>query len=158
MKTITKLLISTVIALSAITATANDSRNVKEYNLEQGVALKGYDPVAYFPEGGGIAQPGRENYSLDYMGAIYYFATEKNLQLFMKDPDKYEPTYGGYCAWAMASGRKVDIDPTLFVIHGRRLHLFISEATKSKFLADVQNTENRADSFWKQISGENPRK
>lgn len=134
------------------------TRNVQEYNLQDQVALKGYDPVSYFPEGGGIAQMGKAEYHLDYMGAIYYFASEKHLQMFMKDANKYEPTYGGYCAWAMASGRKVDIDPSLFVIHGRRLHLFISEGTKAKFLADIKGTEDKADAFWKQISGEEPRK
>lgn len=154
------------IAASALIATglfainsahAQVTRSVAEYNLQASVGLKGYDPVAYFPEGGGQPLIGQKSLKLDYLGVSYFFATAQNLDLFVQNPEKYEPTYGGWCAYAMASGSKVDIQPTLYTIHGNRLHFFIAKRAKQNFDADVVGHETRADGFWKQISGEDPR-
>ncbi len=145
------------------TASAQTIRSTAEYNLNTqiqpgfAIALKGYDPVAYFPEGGGTQQVGVSQFRLDYMGATYLFASAANLDLFVQNPDKYEPTYGGWCAFAMASGTKVDIVPEYYSLSGNRLHLFFSRRAKANFDGDVAGFETRADGFWKQISGENPR-
>ena len=136
---------------------AQNQRNVAEYNLQAGVGLKGYDPVSYFPEGGGLPTKGKQNLKLDYMGVIYFFTGPENLDRFVQDPEKYEPTYGGWCAYAMASGSQVDIQPSIFTLHGNRLHFFVSRRAKQNFDADISGHENRADKFWKQISGEDPR-
>ena len=58
------------------------------------------------------------------------FANEANRELFLRDPNKYEPTYGGWCATAMATGSRIEIDATLFTIHGRRIHFFVSRMTR----------------------------
>ncbi len=158
MKKLLTILAAMILTLSGLVATANETRNVSEYNLQNGVALKGYDPVSYFPEGDGRPLVGKNQYRFDYMGATYFFANAANLDLFANDVDKYEPTYGGHCAFAMASGRKVDIDPLIYTLNDRRLHFFISNRTKINFDADVTGHEDRADSFWKQISEEKPRK
>lgn len=136
---------------------AQVQRDVSNYNLQNNVGLKGYDPVSYFSEGGSLALTGLENLSFDYFGVTYKFANEKNLALFKLDPKKFEPSYGGWCAYAMASGAKVDINPLLYTIHGRRLHFFVSKRAKQNFDSDVEGHEVKADTFWKQISGENPR-
>ncbi len=138
-------------------AQAQVPRDVTEYNLLAGVGLKGYDPVSYFSEGGAQPQVGLQNLKLDYMGVSYFFATAQNLDLFVQNPDKYEPTYGGWCAYAMASGSKVDIQPMIYTIDGNRLHFFVSKRAKQNFDADIVGHEKRADGFWKQISGEEPR-
>lgn len=143
--------------LAASSAQAQTTRNVTEYNLQNSVGLKGYDPVSYFPEGGNQPKEGMQNLKLDYMGVIYLFASAQNLDLFVQNPDKYEPTYGGWCAYAMASGSKVDIQPRIYTINGNRLHFFVSRRAKQNFDANVVNYESRADNFWKQISGEEPR-
>jgi YHS domain-containing protein len=161
-------LLSLLTVLSAWTlqpapASAQSVRNTAEYNLDsQGqpgfaIALKGYDPVSYFPEGGGKPQVGVKEFRLEYMGATYLFASAANADLFLQNPDKYEPAYGGWCAFAMASGTNIDIVPEYFSLSGNRLHLFFSRRAKANFDADVTGFENRADNFWKQISGENPR-
>lgn len=138
-------------------AQAQAVRNVSEYNLQNGIGLKGFDPVSYFPEGGGKPLAGSPNFQLDYQGVTYYFAAELNRDLFLENVSKYEPTYGGYCAYAMASGSKVDIQPTIYTINGNRLHFFISKRAKQNFDADITGFETNADRFWKQISGEEPR-
>lgn len=159
MKTIMNtVLISLISLFIAQTSIAQQFRNVKEYNLQNNVGLKGYDPVSYFPEGGNKALVGVNQYRLNYLGVVYFFANAKNLDLFTEEANKYEPTYGGYCAYAMASGSKVDIDPAIFTVSGKRLHLFVSQRAKRNFDADVNGHEVRADGFWKQISGEEPRK
>lgn len=152
---------------SAEPAKAQDAsasiRNTAEYSLDTvsqpgfAIALQGYDPVAYFPEGGGGPQKGLEQFRLEYMGATYLFASSTNLNTFLENPEKYEPTYGGWCAFAMASGSKVEIVPAYYTLSGNRLHLFFSRRAKANFDRDVADFERRADEFWKQISGESPR-
>ena len=139
------------------TAQAQNTRNVSQYNLEAGIALKGYDPVSYFAKGGSQPQMGQMQFKLNYMGATYMFATAQNLDLFVENPDKYEPTYGGWCAYAMASGSKVDIQPTVFTINGNRIHFFVSKRAKRNFDNDLTSLEAQADQNWKQLSGEDPR-
>lgn len=149
-------LIAGFFSVSSVQAQTN--RNVAVYNLQSGLGLKGYDPVSYFPEGGGQPQVGQQTLKLNYMGVTYMFATAQHLDLFVQNPEKYEPTYGGWCAYAMASGSQVDINPLLYTINGNRLHFFVSKRAKQNFDADILGHETRADGFWKQISGEEPRK
>ena len=152
------LTLFSLITLGSLNVNAQDfARNVAEYNLTNGVALKGYDPVSYFPEGGGNPLKGITQLKLNYLGVTYFFANSQNLDLFVENPDKYEPTYGGFCAFAMASGTRVDIQPSFFTIHGNRLHFFVSKRAKQNFDSDIAGFETKADSFWKQISGEEPR-
>jgi YHS domain-containing protein len=136
---------------------AQTARNVGVYNLDGALGLKGYDPVSYFPEGGGVPLVGDAKFQLDYEGVTYRFANQQDLDLFKMAPEKFEPSYGGWCAYAMASGSQVDIQPGIYTIHGNRLHFFVSRRAKANFDADVMGHEVRADGFWKQISGEEPR-
>lgn len=152
----TSLLVA-VLGLMNFTASANDFRNTELYNLERSVSLKGYDPVSYFPEGGSVPQIGRQEFALDYKGVTYLFTSQSSQDQFLTAPQKYEPTYGGWCAYAMASGSRVDIQPELFTVHGNRLHLFVAARAKRNFDRAIEDHEKRADQFWKQISGEQPR-
>lgn len=81
-----------------------------------GLALQGYDPVAYFPEGGGEPKPGKAGLTVTRHGVTYRFASEAHRELFLENPARYEPAFGGWCAYAMAEGDKVEIDPTSFLI------------------------------------------
>ncbi|MCB0420126.1 MAG: hypothetical protein KDD61_03970 [Bdellovibrionales bacterium] len=132
-------------------------RNDRIYNLTGAVGLKGYDPVSYFPEGGSQPQMGNMNFAGQYGNVVYYFASEAHRQMFFAEPTKYEPTYGGWCAWAMANQSYADIDPMLFTLNGRRLHFFISRGAKARFDRDLINRETAADNFWRSESGEMPR-
>jgi hypothetical protein len=149
-------LLSFVFLMSA-TSFAQSGRNISQYNLNSGTGLKGFDPVAVFPEGGSSAQKGLQEIGLIHSGVMYSFANQANLETFNKSPEKYEPSYGGWCAYAMASGSKVDIQPQLFTIHGNRAHYFVSSRAKQNFDRDVAGFEKNADGNWKKISGEDPR-
>jgi YHS domain-containing protein len=154
MQTLMSLMLFLTLSLPAL---AQDGRNTAKYNLSASVGLKGYDPVAVFPEGGGEAQIGSGAFSLIHEGVIYNFANAANLQRFQQNPLKYEPTYGGWCAFAMAYGSHVDIVPQFFTIHGRRAHYFVNSRAKRNFDADIRGHEQRADANWKNISGESAR-
>lgn len=101
---------------------AQDTYSKKHYNLEKNVAIQGYDPVSYFTKN--KAEEGKESISYTHNGVTYRFASEENKRLFVTNPSKYEPQYGGYCAYAMADGDKVKIDPETFKIVDGKLYLF----------------------------------
>lgn len=89
---------------------AESALRTKQFNLEKGLAVQGYDPVAYFTKGKAIE--GSKQFTAVYEGVTYYFANAADKNLFLKDPKKYEPQYGGWCAYAMGSNNeKVEIDP-----------------------------------------------
>lgn len=92
---------------------------------EKGVAIQGYDVVAYFTEGRAVK--GSFYYSTIYQGITYYFYSKKTLNQFMISPEKYLPQYGGWCAYQMFAFKdnpKQDIDPNLFKIIEGKLYLF----------------------------------
>jgi YHS domain-containing protein len=94
---------------------------VAAVNTADGLALKGYNSVAYFTDG----QPtkGADQYSFQWKGVTYRFASAENLKRFKADPEKYLPQYGGYCAYAMSLDRIADIDPHRWAIVGGKLYL-----------------------------------
>jgi YHS domain-containing protein len=115
-------------AAIAGSAAAGTDSPVAAVNADQGVALKGYDPVAYFING--APTKGSDQYSLAWKGVTYRFASAGNLEKFKADPEKYLPQYGGYCAYAMSLDRIADIDPSRWAIVSGKLYLnngFVSE-------------------------------
>ena len=122
---------------------------------KQGLALSGYDPVAYFPEGGGKPAKGDAKITLTQGGVTWRFASEEHRKLFEASPKKYEPAYGGWCAWAMASGDKVEVDPTSFLIEEGRLQVYYDSFfadTRKKWLKETGAVlRPKADAAWKKI-------
>ena len=154
---------STTPAMSTPSDAHSAPRDIKHYNLSKDkLAIDGYDPVAYFPEGGGKPAEGRREFTHTHRGVTYRFATQANLDAFKKNPEKYEPAYGGWCASAIAKGgRKVEIDPKAFKITNSRLFLFytdlLNDARTYWNQAEAKNTDE-ADKNWKKIAAEDPRK
>lgn len=120
-----------------------------------GLALAGYDPVAYFPEGGGKATKGSAQFVLTQGGVTWRFASEAHRDLFKASPKRFEPAYGGWCAWAMVEGKQVEIDPTSFLIEDGRLLVFYDSLfadTRKKWLAKGGATlRPKADAAWTKI-------
>jgi hypothetical protein len=136
-------------------------RDLTHFNLdEHELALQGYDPVAYFPEGGGKPRKGLETLSSTHEGVVYRFASEENRKLFLASPAKYEPQYGGWCAYAMAGGEKVSIDPRSFLVTDGKLYLFFKAwyaDTRAKWLKDEPKLRARADQAWKALLAPPPK-
>lgn len=140
------------------TAWASDlTRNASAYNLNNGVGLKSFDPVSFFPEGGDQGLTGESALAQNHLGVTYHFVNEENKELFFENTQKFEPTYGGWCAWAMANGGRVDIDPQFFTINGNRIHFFVNARAQRNFERDLEGNEARADGNWRNLSGEEPR-
>ena len=112
-------------------------------------AIKGYDPVAYFTNG--APTKGSDEFSLEYQGATWLFATQENLTLFSNNPEKYAPQYGGYCAYAVSQNTTASIQPELFTIHDGKLYLNYSESVNEKWLESREQYIEKADQYWPAI-------
>jgi peroxiredoxin Q/BCP len=140
--------------LAAKVAELSKNLAIGQYNLSEGMlALKGHDPVTYIESGN--AQPGSSEHSSQYRGVVYRFASVENRQKFAEHPEKYVPAYGGWCATAMADGRKVEIDPANFKVTDGRLFLFY-KGWLGNALNDWNKDEKkltvRADEQWRKIA------
>ena len=94
---------------------------VEHLNLEKEVALSGYDAVSYHQ---GTPKTGEDQWSHQYGGAEYRFASRENLETFIENPETYLPAYGGWCAYAMLDGDKVEVDPMSFKLIEGTTYLF----------------------------------
>lgn len=151
MKLILLLLLSTTIAFSFGKVSAQTDVRKKNFNTEKnGLAIKGYDPVAYFESNKAIE--GKSSINLLVDGITYYFSTPQNKELFRANPSKYEPQYGGWCAYAMgATNEKVEIDPATFKIINGKLYLFYHtwvNNTLTKWNKDEISLKSKADINW----------
>ncbi|OXB22792.1 YHS domain protein [Flavobacterium tructae] len=149
-----KLLFFVLILVSGISFAQNDAKRISQYNLENKVAIQGYDPVAYFSPGKAIK--GKNELSVSYQGVIYKFSSNENKQEFLKNPSKYEPQYGGWCAYALgSSGEKVEINPETFKIIDGKLYLFYNayfNNTLKSWNKNQTNLKTQADENWKKIN------
>ena len=143
----TALSLLTLFLLLATAVHAGVPGSTSPINVDaQGLALRGYDPVAYFEDG--RPTRGVENLSASYRGARYLFASEAHRKLFLENPQKYVPEYGGFCAVGTSFGEKVDVDPkTGKVVNGK---LYVNNGPKALeiFDHDTQNTISRANQNW----------
>ncbi|MTH17398.1 YHS domain-containing (seleno)protein [Flavobacterium sp. LC2016-01] len=148
-----KLVVLLLILVSGSSFAQNDAKRVSQYNLENKIAIQGYDPVGYFNQGKAIK--GKKEISTSYQGVIYNFSSTENKNVFLKNPSKYEPQYGGWCAYAMGSaGKKVEINPETFKISDGKLYLFYNayfNNTLKSWNPDEANLKVKADNNWKKI-------
>jgi YHS domain-containing protein len=114
-----------------------------------GVAIKGYDPVAYFTDGKPVK--GSKSFEYIWMGAKWHFSGSGHRDLFMKDPEKYAPKYGGYCAYAVSQGSTADIDPEAWNIVDGRLYLNLNKKIREKWSKDIPGYIKKADQNWPNI-------
>jgi YHS domain-containing protein len=120
------------------------------YNVDRkGIAIKGYDPVGYFT----LSEPvkGKKEYAAQYAGATWRFANTLNRDMFLKEPEKYVPRYGGYCAYGVAEGGLFDIAPDAWTIYEEKLYLNQNKRVRELWLKDIPGHIKRADLLWPKI-------
>ncbi|AEE19447.1 YHS domain-containing protein [Dokdonia sp. Hel_I_63] len=144
-----RLLSFILLALFTISITAQKT----DYNLKKGYVAEGFDVTEYFNN---KAIEGNKEFTTTYDGAKFKFASETNLQAFIKTPEKFVPQYGGYCAYAIADkGKKVSIDPETFEIRDGKLYLFYNSwgvNTLEKWNEEGAATlKKKADIEWKTV-------
>lgn len=148
----TFFLATVLVSMISFSVIAQDAKTrAKEFNLDDEVAIGGYDPVAYFKSNRAIK--GKKDFSVYNQGVIYHFSSVENKEEFKKSPSKYEPGYGGWCAYAMgAKGEKVSIDPATFKIVNGKLYLFYNSFfnnTLKSWNKDETALKAKADINWK---------
>lgn len=150
-----KIILITAMVLS-FTAFGQTSKRTSQLNLENGLALQGYDAVAYFKQQKAVK--GKPAFMATYEGVTYQFATQANKEAFLKNPSGYEPQYGGWCAFAMGDyGKKVEVNPETFKILDGKLYLFYNayfNNTLKSWNKDETNLKKKADANWKKISNQ----
>ncbi len=114
--------------------------------VEDGYALSGYDPVAYFTQDAAVR--GDEAITHAYNGATWLFASEEHRDLFAADPEAYAPAYDGHCAYGVAQGGKVPADPELWRIVDGRLFVNINDRAQELWLQDIPGHIAQADETW----------
>ncbi|MGQ0792513.1 MAG: YHS domain-containing (seleno)protein [Deltaproteobacteria bacterium] len=117
--------------------------------MAQSVAIEGYDLVSYHTEGKPVK--GSSEYAAEIEGASYHFASDANKKEFESNPQKYLPAYGGYCAYGVASGYKVQSDPEAWKIVNGRLYLNYSSGVQGRWVKDVAGNIAKADGNWTKI-------
>ncbi len=153
MKTLIPILLICFNAIGTVVHAQGDIvTRKKHFNLDNNIAVDGYDPVAYFRNKKPVK--GTKNLAYNYQGITYYFSSAENRELFQKNPGEYEPQYGGWCAYAMGnSGEKVSVDPETFKILNGKLYLFYN-----RFFNNTLKSWNRNEPSLKKSADENWRK
>lgn len=121
-----------------------------EFNESNGVAIKGYDPVAFFKDSKPVR--GKDDLRFEYKGSTFVFATAENRATFAANPEKYAPQYGGYCAFGTARGYKADIDPATFTVIDGRLYLNYNTQVQKEWSADSARFIRQADERWPTVT------
>ncbi len=114
-------------------------------------AIRGYDPVAYFIQGKPVQ--GSKQYTYQWRGANWRFASAENRDRFAAMPEKYAPQYGGYCAYGVAQGYAVKIEPEAWSIVDGKLYLNYSLGVQEDWKQDVPGYLRRADANWPNVLG-----
>ncbi|KIC16473.1 MULTISPECIES: YHS domain-containing (seleno)protein [unclassified Leisingera] len=148
-----KALISGV-ALSVAMATSALAAGVEINASSTGLAMQGYDPVAYFTDGA----PTKGSYKITsiYNDATYRFASEEHKAAFEKNPEAYVPAYGGYCAFGTAMGFKFDGDPNHWKIVDNTLYLNLSQDIQERWEGDIPGFIEKASVNWTDIAEKTP--
>lgn len=139
-----------LLSLLGITNAQRSEGNFFNNTDGNGVILNGYDPVAFFTEGKPVK--GDANFQYKFNDAIYYFATREHLDLFKEAPEKYQPQFGGWCAYAVSLGRIAPIDVNTFSIVSGRLFVQHNQRAVNGWNKDVQGNLLLADKYWPEVA------
>lgn len=126
------------------------SASAAPVNVKKGLALEGYDPVAFHTQSAAIK--GSDANSFVHEGATYYFSSAENQQLFAANPEKYAPAFGGYCAWAISTkGYLAPVQIDTWQIVDDRLILNFNKSIQKRFNKDLQGNMSKALANWPNV-------
>jgi YHS domain-containing protein len=113
---------------------------------DSGVAIQGYDPVAFFTDNKPVK--GDPKFISKSNGAIYFFASQEHRDMFALNPGKYEPAFGGYCAYGVSKGKLAKIDVSAFEVVDGKLLLQHSEIARDNFDKNPKGNLAKANANW----------
>lgn len=120
-----------------------------EFYEPNGIAIRGYDPVAYFEERRPV--PGSPRWTAQFQGSTFSFASAAHRDAFTADPERYAPQYGGFCAFAAAKGYKAKTDPDAFSLVNGKLYLNYSLSVRELWQEDTDGYIAKGDKTWPEI-------
>jgi YHS domain-containing protein len=138
---------ATVLTLSAVSVASAD-----EIFTTNGVAINGYDAVAYFTDHKPVK--GSNKYTTSFKGATFQFASAAHRDAFAKDPERYAPQYGGYCAFGTAQGHKATTEPQAFTVIDQKLYLNYNDAVRAQWQSDTGGYIEKADTNWDKVKAQ----
>lgn len=140
--------------LSACTQETHDTRAAgTTLTNPGGIAIGGYDPVAYFTDS--AATPGKPEFSTRHGQATWWFASAEHRDLFLQDPQRFLPAYGGWCAYGMAEGYAAETDPVNgWTIHEGRLYLNWDASISAQWNANRAALLERSESNWPTVNSQ----
>lgn len=142
MKPLLTFIATLLIWTSAVAGSVNTQGNGN-------TAIQGYDPVAYFTDSKPIR--GSNQFSYSWQGSSWHFSSAANRDSFIANPDAYAPQYGGYCAYAVASGYTAPIDPNAWRVVDAKLYLNYSKSVQKRWVKDIPGYIERGDKNWPEI-------
>lgn len=119
--------------------------------VKDGIAISGADPVAYFTDAAFV--PGSSEFSHEWKGATWQFATAENRDRFAENPEQYAPQFGGYCAWSMMQGRRSSVDPHAWDVIDGKLYMNFSPGMQAAWREEMARNIAKAEKQWAQIVG-----
>ncbi|MGI9508368.1 MAG: YHS domain-containing (seleno)protein [Geminicoccaceae bacterium] len=141
-----RLILAGALALAATPALAKDPVYTSTFS---NVAASGYDTVAYFTESKPVEGSG--DFTADYDGATWQFASAANRDAFLQDPVRFAPQYGGYCAWAVSQGYTASTDPEAWKIVDGQLYLNYSKSVQARWEQDIPGNVEKGDANWPSV-------
>jgi len=142
-------------AAASEAATSEETQATAKVYVENGVAIGGADPVAYFSaaeEGDFVA--GSAEYVYEWQGATWQFASAENRDAFAANPEEYAPQYGGHCAWAAAQDAIAAIDPSAWKVVDGKLYLNLNKKIQIRWEKDVPGNIAKADTNWPALAAQ----
>lgn len=147
-----KLAVFVLLIFSQVAFAQSDDARKKNFNIKKNVAIDGYDAVSYFD---GKPLEGESKFAFSFKGITYLFSSTANANKFKTAPEKYEPAYGGWCAYAMGeNGDKVKIDPETYKVVDGKLYLFYNfwgNNTLKDWNKNEKTLKTKADQNWKKF-------
>ncbi len=144
-----RLFVLIALIAATVASSAVAQQKVPPVEVAKGVALKGYDVVAYFDQSKPVK--GSAEFEYTWNGAKWQFATAAHRDAFAKEPAKYAPQYGGYCAFGVAEGHAVPVDPEAWRIVDGKLYLNYNKDVQKDWVKDVPGNITKADANWPKL-------
>ncbi|MBI3454131.1 MAG: YHS domain-containing protein [Rhodospirillales bacterium] len=146
-----RLFAGLVLIISGLVVGAAAPAGAQAINATRGIAIQGFDPVAYFTDG--KPARGSSEFKFAWNGAEWRFASAQHRDLFAANPEKYAPQYGGFCAYGVSQGVKVGFDPAAWRIVDGKLYLNLNPNVQSIWVQDIPGYNKKADENWPKLGG-----
>jgi YHS domain-containing protein len=150
----TFLLVAIFIGIAVGLAACSKTEGVAKVNAKDGLALRGYDAVAYFAIENAVA--GNPKFEYAWNGAKWIFANAENLEKFKQNPESYAPQFGGYCSYAVSHGYTADGDPQAWKIVDGKLYLNYNQEAKKAWEKEQEKFIKDGQKNWSEFQVKKP--